>query len=933
MKQSFIILKYYLFLNFLLLISLLSGCNHSSISKNENTENISEFDSKNIESDNRFSIPSLIQQNKYNSAISLLKKSYNTNKDSNLRLALKDLVLMAECYESTGDNNNAVFNYETALKIALDQYGRSNKNTMHLQYKLAKLYHDNGQYMKAKNSCNMSLEICKEIFPTKINSVYPKILNLMAIIYESLGDYNKAMSLYKKCLKILTDYEKTCSSQQAKIINNIGGIHLRKNEFKDAEKKFKKALSIDVSLNGNDSIETARDFNNLGILYKTTALYSKAESCYLSSISIYNKQYSSYNLNLAMTLNNLGNVYEKTNKYKKAESVLTKALVIAEANKHLELIWHIQDSFRDLYNAQNQPEIAIFFGKKAVNTIQTLRLNLLNINIQLKKTFIKSKAAAYRKLANLLIAQGRFPEARHIIDLLKEEEYQEFMGNDFTRASKKDRNYTKNNSESLFNTIEQNFEEQSTSIFAIDREFEETQKLQRQRVIKQQEAHKKFSCFLEKLKSNIIKNADLFSINDQIRKTEKFEDLTLCSTLKDLNNSVNSKDSDNSKNLKAIVIHYLITDKNLNIILTTSVRSKGYQIPINKTNFYNKIFKFQEQLSKTKGYLSLSMELYKKIFSPVEKDVNETRANIIMLSLDGALRYIPIGTLNDGKKFLAQKYMLTIYSPFADKSLKDKPKLPWSINAMGVTKKAKINEFEIFCELPHVADEIDNIVLDQRKSKNDTNGIINGLVWLNEEFTLNKLNDTIFNPIVTKDQVDIFPVLHIASHFKLDSTIADKSFLLLGDSTTLSLKQIKTNRYQFHNIDLLTLSACETASGNKKGDGIEIDSFATLALKHSAKSVIATLWQVHDESTGIFMQEFYKIYTAKKGITKIQALQEIQSKFIDKKIKSESDIFLCKRSKKNNNVISNNTQLSESQPLDFSHPYYWAPFILIGNWL
>ena len=301
--------------------------------------------------------------------------------------------------------------------------------------------------------------------------------------------------------------------------------------------------------------------------------------------------------------------------------------------------------------------------------------------------------------------------------------------------------------------------------------------------------------------------------------------------------------------------------------------------------------------------------MYQIIFSPVEKDVNETRANIIMISLDGVLRYIPIGALYNDKEFLAQKYMLTIYSPYADKSLKDKPKLPWSINAMGVTKKFELNEFESFCALPNVAYEVENIVLDKRKGKKDTNGFIHGHVWLNEDFTLNRLNDIIFNPIVTKDQMNIYPVLHIASHFKLDPAMADKSFLLLGDSTTLSLKQIKTNRYQFHNIDILTLSACDTATGSGKGEGMEIESFATLALKHSAKSVIATLWQVHDESTGIFMQEFYKTFTANKGITKIQALQETQKKFID------------------------NNYLSMLNKPNFSHPYYWAPFILIGNWL
>jgi len=590
------LIKILLILDCLMFIPIYSGCKNSLI-KDERVNNLY--------------IQELIQQKNYNPAILLLEKSYARNKETNPRLALKNSILLGECHEKNKDISKAILHYEAALKMVISQYGRSNKNTIHILNVLARLYHDTGQYIKAKSYCQQSLEICKKILPSENNSEYSKHLNMMAIIYESLGDYNKAMSLYKESLKILTDNDITCTIQQAKIINNIAGIHLRKKEYKEAENKFKKALSIDMILNGSDAIETARDFNNLGILYKSTALYAKAEANYLSAVAIYKKKHGSFHLNVAMVLNNLGNIYEKTNNYKKAESVLSQALVIAEANKHFELIWHIQDSFRDLYEAQNQPDIAIYFGKKAVNSIQTLRLNIQNMDYKLRKSFIKTKAMAYRKLANLLIAQGRFPEARYIMDLLKEEEYHEFMGGDFSRGSKKKRDYSKNNSEGLFNRVELNLENESTSIFAIDQKFEETQKLQRLRVIKQQEAHKKFSFFLEKLKSNIIQHEDSLTIVDQIGKTKKFEDLTLCATLKDLNDSIHPN---NSNILKAIVLHYLVTKQNLNIILTTSVRSKGYQVPINKTDFNDTIFKFKQQLlniNDKKGYLSLSKKCTK----------------------------------------------------------------------------------------------------------------------------------------------------------------------------------------------------------------------------------------------------------------------------------------------------------------------------------
>ncbi len=150
------------------------------------------------------------------------------------------------------------------------------------------------------------------------------------------------------------------------------------------------------------------------------------------------------------------------------------------------------------------------------------------------------------------------------------------------------------------------------------------------------------------------------------------------------------------------------------------------------------------------------------------------------------------------------------------------------------------------------------------------------------------------------------------------------SFLLLGDGKKLSLKEIKDG-YEFVNLDLLTLSACETAvGGGKDANGREVEGFGALAQNQGAKGVIATLWPVADESTGQFMQLFYGLRQKNPGITKAEAMQRAQAAFIERRVAPALDEVSRGLTR---------TGASPAAAATTDHPYYWAPFILMGNWL
>ncbi len=193
--------------------------------------------------------------------------------------------------------------------------------------------------------------------------------------------------------------------------------------------------------------------------------------------------------------------------------------------------------------------------------------------------------------------------------------------------------------------------------------------------------------------------------------------------------------------------------------------------------------------------------------------------------------------------------------------------ISWRIAGLGVSKKHM--EFKALKAVPA---ELNAIV---RETTSDRDGVIPGSIYLDEAFNKASLQQ------VFKEN---YSAVHIASHFSLQPGDTQSSYLLLGDGNTLNLDTLrKQPAYRMQNVDLLTLSACNTAVGDKS-DGGEIENFGVLAQKRGAASVLATLWSVADRSTGIFMRDFYRLRSEHPQMTKAQALRKTQMHFVQAEV-------------------------------------------------
>ena len=118
------------------------------------------------------------------------------------------------------------------------------------------------------------------------------------------------------------------------------------------------------------------------------------------------------------------------------------------------------------------------------------------------------------------------------------------------------------------------------------------------------------------------------------------------------------------------------------------------------------------------------------------------------------------------------------------------------------------------------------------------------------------------------------PIIHIASHFKFNAEKEETSFLLLGDGSYLSLEEMQNSPGIFESVELLTLSACDTASVGANGK--EVEGLAFVAQDLGAKDVVASLWPVADERTEVLMREFYQLKGANPQWLKAEALRQAQ---------------------------------------------------------
>ena len=305
------------------------------------------------------------------------------------------------------------------------------------------------------------------------------------------------------------------------------------------------------------------------------------------------------------------------------------------------------------------------------------------------------------------------------------------------------------------------------------------------------------------------------------------------------------------------------------------------------------------------NYLVSAQELYQLIIAPIEAELEANDIDILVFAMDSGLRLLPLAALHDGEQFLIEKYAVAIVPSFGLTDTRYVNLSQSPILAMGASKFK-----EEQASLPTMPIELQSI----------THNSSRGEIYLNEDFT-------VANFKAQNRRSKPFSIIHLGTHAKFKPGSFNDSYIQFYDEKLQlsALREISDelgwSSSQNPPVDLLVLSACETALGDEEAEL----GFAGLALQAGVKSALASLWYVSDLGTLALMGEFYD--RLDDTLIKAEALRQTQLRMLTGEVMVEDGHI----------KLSNGEHLS--LPADFprgnfrfSHPYFWSSFTLIGNW-
>jgi CHAT domain-containing protein/Tfp pilus assembly protein PilF len=852
-------------------------------------------------------------------------KSFGDQKDA--AIVLNNIGLI---YSDLSESQKALEYYNQALPIyrSIGDQGKESLTINNIGFIYAAL----GENEKALEYYNQALPIFRSIGNKKNEGL---VINNIGLVYAALGKTQKALEYYAQALPIFS----SLGNQKGvvNVLNNIGAIYITLGVYEKALNYFFQSQLISKSIGDKEGL--AKTLNNIGFVYSKRGDKEKAIEQYAQAFPVFKsigdqknegtvlinigliysdlgesqKALEYYNQALpilrsigdqrgvAVTLNNIGTIYQNVGEKQIAIEYYSQALPILRTVGDREEEANTFNNIGTLLATQNRPELAIFFLKESVNSKQSLRRNISGLPKSIQDSYSKLSASSYRKLASLLLQQGRILEAQQVLDLLKTEEINEYFHDD-----KRGNNQTQQNL--IFLRPEQKILDQFNlhlkSAIQIGQEQSQLRSIslsgktlsaqQQQRLIQldklQTEIKSQFNIFVDSPQIQKL-TAQLSSANQQQIPLDIFDKLRR--NLTKLGN--------------AALVYPLILDDRIELIITTSdAPPLRRTVKVTRAQLNQAILDFRNALEfPNLDAKPIANKLYHWLIEPLESDLKQANVHTIIYAPDGPLRYIPLAALYDGKEWIAQRF---------------------AVNSITAASIMDLDPNNKSAPLRLLAGAFANEKLSYRIKVGDQVPLtFNGLPFAGKEVNdlatiiphTDKRIDQAFSLKTLKATFNEYSILHFATHAAFFPGNPEDSFILFGDGENATLKSVEN--WSLNGVDLVVLSACESGLGiessadNPKPKNIKLGSGSEILglgyqFQHSgARATIASLWSVDDGGTQSLMSSFYKLLS-KGSISKVEALRQAQVELISGKVIGQS----------NQNL---------------SNPHYWAPFFLIGNGL
>jgi len=686
-------------------------------------------------------------------------------------------------------------------------------------------------------------------------------------------------------------------------LNAIGRLHSRLGKYELALKFYQEALAVLKTIDNKTDKKNleAVTLHNIGVVYLEQGKYELALELLQEALTIIKPL--GYKQSEGVILGNIGKVYFKQGKYESAWNLYQQSLVIVQEFGNKDDEGYVLKNIGYLLEKQNQPELAVVFFKQSVNAREAIRNNIKGLPQEQQESYTETIAEDYRHLADLLLQQNRVLEAQRVLDLLKVQELEDYLrnvrGSENTATGVAERPQERQ--------IREGMAAQIDKAIALGKELAQLESIP---VSNRTPAQKQRIVELRKTEQEITKQFNEFLSTPQVREwIAQLQQSTQGQTF-NLESSATAL-QDNLKQLQqdAVILYPFVLPDRLELVLVTP-----YAPPLRRTVSVKReelnrvIAEFRSALTTPTSDAKVpAQKLYDWLIKPIENDLAQAKTQTIIYAPDGQLRYIPLGALHDGNQWLVQRLGINNITAVSLTDLNTKPQSQLNVLAAAFTQgnySVKVGGQEVdYSGLPFAGREVENLA---QTVPNTT-----------------KLLDQQFNKDIVS-QMNDYSVVHLATHAAFLVGQPEESFILFGNGDRATLRDVKN--WRLPNVDLVVLSACETGLGDKLGDGREILGFGYQMQQTSARAAIASLWSVSDGGTQALMNAFYSALQTGK-ITKAEALQQAQ-------IALSTGDYTAIGEQRGLGVEERIKNSLPSQVSDrLSHPYYWAPFILIGNGL
>jgi CHAT domain-containing protein len=827
-------------------------------------------------------------------------------------------------YTSLNRPKLAILQLERALRL-YRRLGNQTGEAMALAG-TADLYASIGQPQSALDNLLPAIEVFNKLNNKQAEA---NALVTAASVYQTLGDFANAVSFYLRAANL--SHSLNAKVTEANALNQLGGCYYFLSQYAKALQALSSALTLFRNLGQREG--QAFTLGYLGYTYHEMGDDTKANSILTEALQVFRAVGD--RRGEAGTLTALADIHTSHGRPEEALPLLTRSLALqreiqnregeawalhtlgrahlaagnldAARQSLIEAFTIFRETKAELGTANvlaelmilsrkfGRLELAIFWGKQAINAFQRIRQNVIQLDKETLTRFTNSRAPVYRNLADALIEAGRLAEAEIVLRLLKDEEYSEYL-----RASPQD----------------------TATAGAIGLQSQEAEWDRQYRAIADQLVaigSRRGDLLLKGRTLTAGDEAALNRIEEQLRVGQAAFERFLAALTKEPAGSTRPEKLRDVREARAlmedlrelrgrtVLIYTLVGESRFRSILVTPDVEKAYEFPITSVELNRLVVSLREAVqSPASDPVQSARRLYEILVAPLAQDLTQYGADTLVWELDGVLRYVPLAALHDGRQFLVERYRLAVFTPASVARIKERPLSSWTGAGFGVSKA-----HEGAPALNNVVAELEAII----RRPGSSSGIIPGEIKLDEEFTAEEMRATLHRR---------FPVVHFATHFKFAPGSESDSFLMLGDGSHLTLSAMKTFPNLFGGVELLTLSACETGVGDNAGEGIEVESFGMLAQRQGAKAVLASLWSVPDAGTRSLMTEFYRRREAQPELPKVEALRQAQLALIHGQVAPPDG-------QKDRGVKLDERPERPSAP-GFTHPFYWAAFFLIGNW-